>query len=74
MAIPGHYYKFWRIPGQLTHPGHFRDNSKKSGSVPDVPGRLATMRLEWNRRLLKSTRGQQRLSNLARLPTPGRRT
>ena len=25
------------------HPGHVRDRGKKSGSVPDVPGRLATM-------------------------------
>ena len=31
------------IPGQSTHPGPFRDNGKKSGSVPDVPGQLATM-------------------------------
>ena len=31
-----------RIPG---HPGPFRDKGTKSGSVPDVPGRLATMGL-----------------------------
>ena len=29
----------------LTRNRPFRDNSKKSGSVPDVPGRLATMLL-----------------------------
>ena len=32
-----------RIPGQWGHPGPFRDKGTKSGSVPDVPGRLATM-------------------------------
>ena len=31
------------IPGQWGHPGPFRDKGTKSGSVPDVPGRLATM-------------------------------
>ena len=34
-----------RIPGQWGHPGPFRDKGTKSGSVPDVPGRLATMGL-----------------------------
>ena len=27
----------------MSHPGSFRDNGTKSGTVPDVPGRLATM-------------------------------
>ena len=31
------------IPGQWGHPGPFRDKGMKFGSVPDVPGRLATM-------------------------------
>ena len=32
-----------RIPGQWGHPGPFRGKGTKSGSVPDVPGWLATM-------------------------------
>ena len=31
------------FPGQWGHPGPFRGKGTKSGSVPDVPGRLATM-------------------------------
>ena len=34
----------WGTSYSMTgHPGPFRENSKKSGSVPDVPGWLATM-------------------------------
>ena len=39
MAIPGIFTSFGEFRDNLS----IRDNNKKSGSVPDVPGRLATM-------------------------------